>query len=1362
MKKFVPLIAIYFLLGIGSSGFAQLTQTETFPISSGADDVEQDLLGGIMDLSSSDIELTQDGASDQIIGLRFTGITIPAGAEINEAYIQVTADEVNTTGEVNVLIATEDTAVPQAYTSAPNELLARADNAFLGNLNIWNIAPFEAEGDDGLNQRTPNLSDLVSNSINHPDWEAGNAIAFLMVDPVHVEIPGYEGNAGVKRVFQTYDNEPANAARLVITYTIPDIYYTGTFPIEEGSSWLYNDLGLDLGSEDWTALDYEGDETWEWGDAKLGYGDGNEATTLDFGTDEDNKYPSYYLRHIFEVDDATQIDSLIFNVRRDDGAVVYVNGVEAFRMNMPEGEIGYNTLAEEAVAGSGESTFFEKRTGNLLQPGLNVIAVSLHQSSVSSSDLGFDMSVGFIATPPPAATFPMEEESVWNYLDTGVSLDEVEWTNLDYDDYSWMSGQGPLGYGDPVNTAVSFGPDPDNKFITTYFRRSIDIELENMPDTVLFGLLRDDGALVYINGEEIIRSNMPDGEITYLTHSSSIISGSAEANYNTFLLPKTVFEDGLNQIAVELHNRDESSSDARFDMYIKEMPEPPFVNPPADCSVPRIGCFTSVVPTEQTPFVVIPETHRFQLLFQQGDTYMTGGGIVPGNNDFTAYVGTDGSSELGTVFVNHETSPGGVSMVDIAFNDTTQLWEVTNTEPVDFSSGNLVGTNRNCSGGITPWGTVITSEETYNTADQNEDGIIDMGWHVEIDPETRAIVDYDGDGAADKLWKMGRMQHENVVVADDSITAYYGEDGGTQCVYKYIADEPGKLNSGTLYVLSLENALSGGEPVNSVGAWVEVPNATQADMNNTRSIAGALGGTNFNGVEDVEISPIDGMIYFTSKGNGRIYRFMDDGETISGFETFVGGQSYPIVTNEGVVIESWGGGNDNLTFDDQGNLWVLQDGSRSHLWIVRPDHSQLFPKVELFMTTPIGSEPCGLTFSPDYRFGFVSIQHPSGSNGAQTDVTGSEVAFNLSATIVFALKENLGPQAPMAEFTADNTTIIQGETVTFNDESEFFPTSWEWSFEGGTPSTSTEQNPQVTYSEVGSFEVSLTATNAQGSNQVIETGYINVAYPAPVVDFEASTTEIFAGEPVTFTDMSNNEPTSWLWTFEGGTPSTSTEQNPTVVFDEVGSFDVTLVSGNATGDGEANVKIDFINAIIPLPVADFEASETLIAPGAEVSFTDLSENQPSNWLWVFDGGIPSTSTQQNPVVSYNEPGTYDVALISTNESGTGPVNLKVEYITVDQSLSVNENSFESDLNLFPNPTNGEISIELNLKRSGNIAIELFDVAGKKLADLERSQVVSGNQVFTYNLATYLNSSQIAVIKITTNNQTTSRLVYFTK
>ena len=1069
--------------------------TATFKVNAGTDDAEQDITAGTMYLTSSDLELTKDGTSDQLLGVRFTGVTIPQGAVITNAYMQFTVDELNTTGDVNLLIGVENTDNPLTMATFDFDIYHRIMN--YGDTLIWKPGPFTTVGDAGADQRTPDLKKLLQSIVNRPNWKSGNAVLFTMIDPAATNIPGYTANTA-KRVAQAYENNAANAPKLVVTYVVPNRYQNGTFPIAKKSSWKYNDAGNDLSSTGWTATNYN-DSSWFFGNGILGYGDGNETTTLNYGNDANNKRTTYYLRNTFTVDDHTKYDSLVFDVLRDDGAVVYVNGTEAFRMNMPAGTVNYNTLATAAVNGSDETTYYRVKTANLLKTGTNVIAVELHQNAAGSSDLSFDMGVGYTLPALQPAAYPLTKGSTWHYLDNGVSLDAEAWKDTTYNDRDWARGEGPLGYGDPMTTTISYGADANNKYVTSYFRRDIMIDTAALPDSVEIGVRRDDGVIIYVNGKEVVRDNMPAGAITYQTFSAATIDGAAESIYYTFKLPKTIFRQGGNQIAAEVHNRSANSSDLGFDCYIKDATK---LNPPVVCTGKHIGCFTSIVPTAQTTKMIIPVEHRFQLFFKQGDAYTNGSGTVPGNHDFTAYVPTNGSSVLGRLSVNHENSPGGVSMLKIHYNDTSKLWLVDSSQPVDFYNNNLVTTMRNCSGGITPWGTVITSEESLNGGDVNADGYEDVGWNVEIDPVTAKVLDYDKDGKQDKLWAMGRMNHENVVVLADKKTVYYGEDGGTHCVYKFVADVAGNLSAGKVYVLSLDQPLLNDDPSGSTAKWIQLPNTTQYDRNNMSSIAASLGGTNFNGVEDCEISPLDGKIYFTSKGKNRVYRFSDKGATVENFETFVGGMSYPIYTSSGVYTEAWGDGNDNLTFDDRGNLWVLQDGGNYYIWVVRPDHTQASPKVELFGSMPAGSEPTGLTFSPDYRFGFVSVQHPNSNNVAQQDATLKNVTFNASATIVFALNENLGTQKPVAGFKADTTVIVKGNDVVFTDTSKNYPTARKWFFENGNPATSTKATETVVYTQPGKYKVELIVSNVAGADTIVKTQYITVNDVTAVPDVE--------------------------------------------------------------------------------------------------------------------------------------------------------------------------------------------------------------------------------------------------------------------
>lgn len=424
-----------------------------------------------------------------------------------------------------------------------------------------------------------------------------------------------------------------------------------------------------------------------------------------------------------------------------------------------------------------------------------------------------------------------------------------------------------------------------------------------------------------------------------------------------------------------------------------------------------IGSFESIKPSPQIGrFQFSEKTHTFQVLLRAGEQ-LTTGGSMPSRHDFTGFVPVGGSSENGFVCINAEVNPSGdVTVLDVHFDKKQKKWLIDASEKVDFDP--VEGTRNNCSGSVTPWGTVLTCEENKSTTRPNAAGFNRFGFCIEIDPVTKTVKNYDGglpDG--DKIWKMGFCNHENAVVRpDQNRVLYTGMDNPRGFLYKYVTDFAGELGAGRLFVLK-KNA-------DGTGHWLPLKNSTPAEVNRTIEQSEALGGSFFNGIEDVEIGP-EGLVYFAVKGEGRVYRFKDENllntdyySKISHFETFLGGKSYQ-TDPASKKLTPWGVGNDNLAFDPEGNLWVCQDGNSNIIWVVGKDHTQARPQVRIFGIAPAGAEPTGLTFSPDGRFGFMSFQHPAAENStSQPDAFGQPQRFSRDVAIVFSRKEFLGNNLP--------------------------------------------------------------------------------------------------------------------------------------------------------------------------------------------------------------------------------------------------------------------------------------------------------------------------------------------------------------
>lgn len=198
-----------------------------------------------------------------------------------------------------------------------------------------------------------------------------------------------------------------------------------------------------------------------------------------------------------------------------------------------------------------------------LPPAFTVNDLPQHGGEVTIAD-----EIGFSTTTNVDFTTEIRRRSTWRYLDDG-SDQGTAWREADFDDSTWAAGRGQLGYGDgDETTVVRFGADGD-KHRTTYFRKAFTVTNADQFGIGRIQLLRDDGAIVYLNGHEIARSNMPGGTVDYLTFASEVIGGTEESTYNLFEFPASLLREGSNTVAVELHQANASSSDLSFDLELE-------------------------------------------------------------------------------------------------------------------------------------------------------------------------------------------------------------------------------------------------------------------------------------------------------------------------------------------------------------------------------------------------------------------------------------------------------------------------------------------------------------------------------------------------------------------------------------------------------------------------------------------------------------------------------------------------------------------------------------------------------------------------------------------------------------------------
>ncbi len=240
-------------------------------------------------------------------------------------------------------------------------------------------------------------------------------------------------------------------------------------------------------------------------------------------------------------------------------------------------------------------------------------------------------------------------------------------------------------------------------------------------------------------------------------------------------------------------------------------------------------------------------------------------------------------------------------------------------------------------------------------------------------------------------------------------------------------------------------------------------------------------------------------------------------------------------------------------------------------------------------------------------------------------------------------KSNRIPIAPTADFSIAETAGCVPMTINFTDASTTNTTSWNWSFPGGTPSTSTEQNPVVTYEEAGEYSVTLNAANSSGNSTLTKTDYIQVSETLPTAEFS---TEI-NGEIVSFVNESTGA-TSYSWDLGDG--NMSTLKYPTNDYNIDGFYDIKLIVNNGCGS-DTLVQTIIINPDNVLPFPDFSADVRSGCGPLTVQFSDESSENTTGWWWQFQGGIPGNSSEQNPVVVFENPGSYFVKLIASTDAG---------------------------------------------------------------------------------------------------------------
>ncbi len=330
--------------------------------------------------------------------------------------------------------------------------------------------------------------------------------------------------------------------------------------------------------------------------------------------------------------------------------------------------------------------------------------------------------------------------------------------------------------------------------------------------------------------------------------------------------------------------------------------------------------------------------------------------------------------------------------------------------------------------------------------------------------------------------------------------------------------------------------------------------------------------------------------------------------------------------------------------ESSNELWQFDVSAGPNVWntatLIYLTSSQEFEALQL--------GPDGKIYCSRYQTAFLGVINDPDSLGAACNYVENGVDLlgrvcylglpNYNASIF--KKANL----LTSNLASSDSSVCENTCIDFYDVSKGSPTSWQWSFPGANPSSSVLKNPTgICYSTSGTYDVTLIVTNSAGSDTIVMSNFITVN-TTPNATITQSNDTLFT--------ITGN---SYQWYTGGNAINGATDY----FYMPSAEGYYSVVVNNANGCSATDTIFFSLS-----PQTSFAASDTTICQKFCMDFFDQSGNNPTTWQWSFPGGIPSSSTQQNPTqICYNNTGVYDVTLITTNYYGSDTLVL-TGYITV--------------------------------------------------------------------------------------------------
>lgn len=625
-----------------------------------------------------------------------------------------------------------------------------------------------------------------------------------------------------------------------------------------------------------------------------------------------------------------------------------------------------------------------------------------------------------------------------------------------------------------------------------------------------------------------------------------------------------------------------------------------------------------------------------------------------------------------------------------------------------------------------PYGAWIEQASGFSTASRGIN-------HIDIvDANTVWAVAYDGSGGGANVqqftkttdggntWTPGNINVQNsnlgisMISAYDATTAWLaayptgsGQTGGiwktTNGGTTWTRQNTATFNNASSFtnVVHFWNANEGfcqGDPINGD---FELYTTTNGGTTWTQ-VAGAnipnpLNANEFGYTRQIEV--VGNNVWF-STSQGRIYHSADKGLTWNVFTTPVADFGGAVVSNSSANF-SFSSATDGIIVTSTGVVYRTTNGGTS--WSTVTTSGTVYTNglcyiegTSTVFTTGAGSGVSGSSYSTDNGTTWTNIdteQH------LYVEFTNPSIGwsgwFNTDAVTAGMWKWNNLSSPLDADFSASAPNVCTNAPVTFTDlTTGGTPTSWSWTFPGGTPGTSTLQNPTVTYASPGTYDVTLTVSDGINQTTYTQTAVVTAISPAATPGTISGNASLCENETAVYS-VPNVSGVVYNWTLPAGWSGSSSTNSITATAGTTGGT-ISVTAENVCGNSAASTLVVSINA--GAPTANFTSSNT----ANSFSFTSTSTNA-TGWSWDFgDGG---SSSSENPSYVYTANGTYTVTLIASNGCGSDTIT---QTVTVT-GVGLNE-LVQQGVQVYPNPVQHTLTVAVNGKVSGLAVIT--DISGK--------------------------------------------------